>query len=170
MGRALGQFRKNVIRRSLFPKTNLSGALKRMGFVQADPIRCPARAQDLILRHRVKNYRAGKLESLYPELPLEEFFLFAYGIGAEKLWEVIHPRGRGRLSDFEKVVLATVQEYGEMHPRALNKIMRGGRTENAWGGSSGTTRLALEPLHDRGVLRVKRRENGIRIYEVARDS
>jgi len=30
-----------------------------MAFVQADPIRSPARAQDLILRQRVKAYRAG---------------------------------------------------------------------------------------------------------------
>ena len=36
-----------------------------MGFVQADPIRAPARAQDLILRHRVNNYRAGELERRY---------------------------------------------------------------------------------------------------------
>ena len=31
--------------------------MARMGFVQADPIRCPARAQDFILRHRVKGIR-----------------------------------------------------------------------------------------------------------------
>ena len=35
-----------------------------MSFVQADPIRAPARAQDLTLRHRVKDYRAGDLERL----------------------------------------------------------------------------------------------------------
>jgi uncharacterized protein YcaQ len=36
--------------------------VRRLGFVQADPIRSPARAQDLILRHRVKDYFAGDLE------------------------------------------------------------------------------------------------------------
>jgi len=41
-----------------------------MGFVQADPIRAPARAQDLILRHRVKDYHAGDLERRYATLDI----------------------------------------------------------------------------------------------------
>ena len=38
------------------------------GFVQADPIRAPARAQDLTLRPRVPGYRAGDLEARYATL------------------------------------------------------------------------------------------------------
>ena len=72
MNLGVDQFRRRVIRSSLFPRTTLRDALTRMGFVQADPIRSPARAQHLILRHRVKNYRAGDLEAKYPKLPLEE--------------------------------------------------------------------------------------------------
>ncbi|MFV0405987.1 MAG: DNA glycosylase AlkZ-like family protein, partial [Propioniciclava sp.] len=49
----------------------LRTAIERLGFVQADPIRAPARAQDLILRHRVTDYRAGDLERRYPQLPVE---------------------------------------------------------------------------------------------------
>ena len=45
----------------LFAAT-LPKAIERLGFVQADPIRAPARAQDLTLRHRVRGYRAGDLE------------------------------------------------------------------------------------------------------------
>ena len=45
---------------------------KIWGFVQADPIRAPARAQDLILRHRVKGYHAGDLERRYSALGIEE--------------------------------------------------------------------------------------------------
>jgi uncharacterized protein YcaQ len=33
-------------------------------------MRAPARAQDLILAHRVKDYRAGDLERLYPRLAM----------------------------------------------------------------------------------------------------
>ena len=40
--------------------------------MQADPIRAPARAQDLILRHRVAGYRAGDLERRYARLKIEE--------------------------------------------------------------------------------------------------
>src|SRR5690349_4205800 len=72
----LDDLRRFAVARSLFKPTTLRRALDRMGFVQADPIRAPARAQDLTLRHRVKDYRAGDLERLYPTLDVEEdFFL-----------------------------------------------------------------------------------------------
>jgi len=45
----------------------------------ADPIRAPARAQDLTLRHRVKDYRAGDLERRYAALGVEEDFFVTYG-------------------------------------------------------------------------------------------
>jgi len=50
----LADLRAYAVARSLFAPTTLPRALARMGFVQADPIRAPARAQDLTLRHRVK--------------------------------------------------------------------------------------------------------------------
>ncbi|MDQ3215663.1 MAG: winged helix-turn-helix domain-containing protein, partial [Pseudomonadota bacterium] len=61
----LNDLRRYAVARSLFAPTTLKGALGKMAFVQADPIRAPARAQDLTLRHRVKNYRAGDLERRY---------------------------------------------------------------------------------------------------------
>ena len=39
------------------------------------------------------------------------------------------------------------------------------RVINAWGGYSKATTRALEDLHHRGLLRIARRENGIRVYE-----
>ena len=65
MLKSLDDVRRLAVARSLFPPTTLKRALDRMGFVQADPIRAPARAQDLTLRHRVKDYRAGDLERRY---------------------------------------------------------------------------------------------------------
>ncbi len=64
---------------TLFAPTTLVAAVQRLGFVQADPIRSPARAQDLILRHRVAGYRAGDLERKFARLGMEEDFLHAYG-------------------------------------------------------------------------------------------
>jgi uncharacterized protein len=46
---SLGQLRRYAIARSLFKATSLRRAIARLGFVQADPMRAPARAQDLIL-------------------------------------------------------------------------------------------------------------------------
>ena len=45
--------RRYAVARSLFAPTTLKRAVHKLGFVQADPIRAPARAQDLTLRHRV---------------------------------------------------------------------------------------------------------------------
>ena len=46
----LAQLRRHAIARSLFTPTTLKRAIHKLGFVQADPIRAPARAQDLTLR------------------------------------------------------------------------------------------------------------------------
>src|SRR3569832_721092 len=79
MSISVEDLRRFTVSRSLFKPTTLKRALHRMRFVQADPIRAPARAQDLVLRHRVKNYRAGELEQQYRELGIEEDFFINYG-------------------------------------------------------------------------------------------
>src|SRR5256885_10693099 len=75
----LRQLRRYSIARSLFRPTSLMRAIARLGFVQADPMRAPARAQDLILAYRVEDYRAGELERRYPRLAVEEAFFVNYG-------------------------------------------------------------------------------------------
>ncbi len=88
----LDHLRRYAIARSLFKPTTLGKAISKLGFVQADPIRAPARAQDLTLRHRVTDYRAGDLERRYPKLPLEEDFFVNYGYVPRALHELMHPR------------------------------------------------------------------------------
>ena len=165
---SLHRLRAHAIAHSLFSPTTLRAAVDRLGFVQADPIRSPARAQDLILRHRVNGYRAGELERHYPSLNIEEDSLYAYGFVSQKVWRLIHPRNTSGLSALEKKVLEMVRQFGKMHPRELESHLGRERVINAWGGYSKATTQALEDLHFRGLLRVARRENGIRIYEVAR--
>ncbi len=53
----LDDLRGFAVSRSLFAPLTLRAAVERLGFVQADPICAPARAQDLTLRHRVLGYR-----------------------------------------------------------------------------------------------------------------
>src|SRR2546430_9566753 len=88
----LDALRRFAVDRSLFKPTTLKRALDRLGFVQADPIRAPARAQDLILRHRVKDYHAGDLEQLYPRLGIEEDFFVVYGFVVRPIQALMHPR------------------------------------------------------------------------------
>src|SRR3954464_7722849 len=81
-----------AVGRSLFTPTTLQRALDTLGFVQADPIRAPARAQDLTLRHRVAGYRAGDLERRYAKLAVEEDCLVNYGFLPRKHLALMHPR------------------------------------------------------------------------------
>jgi len=163
----LRRLRAHAISQSLFPQTTLKAAIRKLGFVQADPIRSPARAQDLILRHRVINYRAGDLERRYASLDIEEDVLYAYGFLPRAIWQFLHPRDVGSISKLEKKVFDTVCKFGVMHPVELQEHFGSARVINAWGGYSKATTRALESLHYRGLLRIARRENGIRLYERA---
>jgi len=162
-----------------FPRpTSLKDALQRMGFVQADPIRAPARAQDLILRQRVKNYRAGDLERRYAELDVDEDVLINYGFVTSSLQALMHPRAdpvRGVMASrpskqrkHEQSLLEFVRERGEVHQRQVDEHFSQGSVTNFWGGSSNATTQLLEEMHYRGFLRVARREKGIRIYRASK--
>ena len=94
----LEAMRRFAVARSLFEPLSLKRALHKMGFVQADPIRAPARAQDLTLRHRVKDYRAGDLERHYAKLGVAEDFFINYGFVTHEIQALMHPRRRALAS------------------------------------------------------------------------
>jgi uncharacterized protein len=167
MALTTARLRADAIRRAFFAPASLKKAITRMGFVQADPIRSPARAQDLILRHRAVNYRAGELERRYTSLDIEEDFLYAYGFLPRQNWRLLHPRDRSGLTELDRRVLRLVTDQGALHPRELEEHLGSERAINAWGGYSKATTRSLEKLHYHGLLRIARRENGIRIYETA---
>jgi uncharacterized protein YcaQ len=147
--------------------TTLSTAIARLGFVQADPIRAPATAQDLILRHRVTGYRAGELERRYASCAVEEEYLYAYGFVPRATRALLQPRKTRPMSKLEARCLAIVRERGETHPRDLESELGARRVVNAWGGYSKATTRALDFLHYRGDLRVLRRDGGTRVYAEA---
>src|ERR1700719_3713424 len=97
MAITLDDLRRFAVARSLFPPTSLKRVLHEWGFVQADPIRAPARAQDLILRHRVKGYRAGDLERRYESLGVEEDVFINYGFVSRQVQALMHPRSESRV-------------------------------------------------------------------------
>ena len=165
------ELRRYAIARSLFTPTSLSAATRRLGFVQADPIRAPARAQDLILRHRVKDYCAGDLERRYARLSLEEDCLVNYGFLSRSSLALMHPRGERRPWDTKThgqaaQVLEYVRARGPTHPRdVLQAFADHGRIAGYWGGELNASTQLLDGMHYRGMLRVKKRESGTRIYE-----
>ena len=168
------QLRRYAVARSLFRPTTLARAINRLGFVQADPIRAPARAQDLTLRHRVKDYRAGELERRYPRLTLEEDFFVNYGILPRSSSGLMHPRTARtawtpRRKRQAEEVLEFVREHGAVHPREVDARFAHGKVTNWFGGSSNATTQLLDDMHYRGLLRVIRREGGTRVYAARAD-
>jgi uncharacterized protein YcaQ len=165
----LDQLRRHAVARSLFAPATLPRAIERLGFVQADPIRAPARAQDLTLRHRVRDYRAGDLERRYAKLAVEEDFFVNYGFVPRALHGLMHPR-RARTA-WPKArwhqaheVQAFVRERGVVHPREVDAAFAHGKARNWFGGSSNASTQLLDGMHYRGLLRVAWREGGVRLY------
>jgi uncharacterized protein YcaQ len=172
----LAHLRRFAVTQSLFPPTTLKRALHRMQFVQADPIRSPARAQDLILRHRVKDYCAGDLDRRYTKLGVEEDFFINYGFVTRRVQALMHPRSESGVPAAgclpwpaarrkkAQLILDFVRERGVVHPQEVDKHFSHGKVTNYWGGSSNATTHLLDAMHYRGLLRVVRREAGIRLY------
>ena len=166
---ALDDLRRHAIARTFFTPTTLPRAITKLGFVQADPIRAPARAQDLTLRQRVADYRAGDLERRYPKLAIEEDFFVNYGFLPRELHHLMHPREartawtKARWKQAH-AVLEFVRERGVAHPKDVDAQFAHGKTVNWFGGSSNASTQLLDGMHYRGLLRVARREGGIRLY------
>jgi uncharacterized protein YcaQ len=175
----LDTLRRYAVARSLFKPTTLGRAIKKLGFVQADPIRAPARAQDLTLRHRVRDYCAGDLERLYPKLKLEEDFFINYGFVPRALHELMHPRlppadktaalwmtstWTAARAQQAEALLAFIRERGVVHPREVDAHFAHGKAANWFGGSSNASTQLLDTMHYRGMLRVARRVGGTRVY------
>src|SRR5215831_5915202 len=176
MALTLGDLRRMTVAQSLCSLTTLKRALNRMQFVQADPIRAPARAQDLILRHRVKDYRVGDLERRYAKLGVEEDFFINYGFVTREMQSLMHPRSETGVPAAgclplpaaqrkrAQQLLDFVREHGSVHPREVDEYFSHGTVKNYWGGSSNATTHLLDAMHYQGLLRIVRREAGIRIY------
>jgi len=168
----LDDLRRHAVARTLFTPTTLPKAIERLGFVQADPICAPARAQDLTLRHRVRGYRAGDLERRYPDLAIEEEVFINYGFLPRATQRLVHPRSRRttwtkKRQAMAHEVLAFVKERGSVHPRDVDARFQHGKTRNWFGGSSNASTQLLDGMHYRGLVRIARREGGVRVYAPA---
>ena len=169
MNISLDDLRRHAVARSLFKPTTLRRAIERLGFVQADPIRAPARAQDLTLRHRVKDYRSGDLERRYPNLGVEEDFFVNYGFLPSATQALMHPRQantewpQARWAQAH-AVLEFVRSQGVAHPRQVDAAFAHGKARNWFGGSSNASTQLLDGMHYRGLLRIVGRVGGVRLY------
>jgi len=75
----------------------------------------------------------------------------------------MHPRPALRQRK-AKLLLDFVRERGIVHPREVDEHFAHGTVTNYWGGSSNATTHLLDAMHYAGMLRIVRREKGIRVY------
>ena len=170
-GSGLRRLRSMAVGASLFAPTTLAQAVSALGFVQYDPVRAPARAQDLILHQRVRGYRSGDLDRHYDRLGLEEDYLHVYGAMPHEVSGLLQPRPDRDRPETAYVpaglaarVLAETRERDFVHPRDLAASFGRDRAVNDWGGVSAATTRALEELHYHGLIRVAGRDNGVKVY------
>jgi uncharacterized protein YcaQ len=142
-------------------------AIQRLGFVQADPIRAPARAQDLTLRHRVAGLPRRRPGAPLPKLPIEEDFFVNYGFLPRATAALMHPRARARCGRQARwkpgargAGLRARARRGA--PARGGRAFDHGKTRNWFGGNSNASTQLLDGMHYRGLLRIARREGGVR--------
>src|SRR5258708_39383890 len=109
---------------------------------------------------------------------MEEGCLLVYGFVSGVVQALMHPRTKGGVAAVYRrpwsaarkkraqLLLDFVRERGAAHPREVDAYFSHGRITNYWGGSSNATTHLLDAMHYRGMLRVVRRDRGIRIYAV----
>lgn len=167
----LETLRRYAVQRILFAATTLPDALTKIGFVQIDPIKAPAPAHDLILRHRVQDYKKGDIERAYPQptLALEEAFFINHGYLprtlATMLWSNKQPSEYlSSRSEAVQHIRAFACHNPEIHPKILNQHIGHKVTRNNWGGQGQEGTQILQRMHSSGMLRIVRREKGQRVY------
>ena len=171
---ALAALRRRAAARTFAAPTDVPGAVAALGFVQIDPLRAPARAQDLILRQRVPGYRAGDLDRAYAGLGLAEAFVHVHGVVPAATRRLLYPRARLRKWHVEtehpglaRQILDHIARAGPTHPRDLHRAFGRRAIVNGWGGQSAATTRMLEVLHYRGLVHDVRREGAIKVYGLA---
>lgn len=117
----------------------------------------------------MKGYRVGDLDRLYPKLPIEEDTFVNYGFLPRETHHLMHPRTprtvwpkatRARA----EAVLEFVKERGVAHPREVHAHFSHGKARNWFGGTSNASTQLLDGMHYRGMVRIARREGGVRLY------
>ncbi len=156
--------------------------VRRLGFLQIDPIATVARPQHLVLWSRLGPFDAVELDRLlWVERKLVEWNAFIWPIetlplirarmrpsrrAAASSWE---RRSRDFLrqnSAFRRYVLRELERRGPLLSRELDDRSSRRRVEHRWFGNRQVA-LMLEVLHLRGEVAVVGRRSGQRVWDVA---
>lgn len=158
-------------RQALFPHTTLPELFDELPYVQIDPITSPAKAQDLILFQRVRDYRAGDAEREYRDLPIVEDYFMNYGYMSRAAIPLMHPRTprkpwtvESEAGDLMEPIYDFVCENGPTHAKEIIAEFGKRQVANYWGGRGQAATKVLDYLHFLGRLGVSHRQGGQKHY------
>jgi len=156
--------------------------VRRLGFLQLDPIATVAPPQQLVLWSRLGAYDPGELERLlWAERKLFEWNAFIWPIESLPLIRARMRRIRRanttardrwtrdflhRNAGFRRYVLRELERRGPLLGRELEDRSGGQNRKHRWFGSR-QVGLLLEALHRRGELAVVGRKSGQRLWDLA---
>jgi uncharacterized protein YcaQ len=156
--------------------------VRRLGFLQLDPIATVAPAQELVLWSRLGSYDTRELERLlWVERKLFEWNAFVWPIESLPLIRARMRKARrantlarerwtrdflARNAGFRRYVLRELERRGPLLGRELDDRSGGKRRNHRWFGAR-QVGLMLEALHRRGELAVVGRKSGQRLWDLA---
>jgi uncharacterized protein YcaQ len=153
--------------------------VRRLGFLQIDPIATIATPQQLVLWSRLGPYDPTKLDRLlWEERKLFEWAAFIWPIEDLPLVRARMRRRRGKYvyeqrgseflkqnARFRRYVMRELEERGPLLSRDLEaELMRPGEPSTWWGTRQVT--LMLELLHGRGHVAIAGRRGGQRLWDL----
>ena len=162
--------------------TDVHSTIRRLGFLQLDPIATVAPAQRLVLWSRLGGYDVDELERLlWDERALFEWNAFAWPIEELRLVKGLMTRWRrsthynaerwirGFLAEnraFRRYVLRELERRGPLLSRDLEDRAKGPAEKHRWYGSR-RVGLMLTSLHLRGEVAIAGRRGGQRLWDLA---